>query len=164
VSITATSIYQNTASSVSRACFEPKGPPQRPVDVTDVLFCFTGWRHSHRWCHCEHQRLHHPQQSSFICEHTRRFRTKGPPQRPVDVTDMCVSFCIWQAVSARAGFEQRAHHNAPLEVVSQNIPQLFTGRRCLHQSSSCEHHQLHHQQQSSSSREHSCRFRTKGPP
>ena len=60
--------------------------------------------------------------------------------RPVDVTDMCVSFCIWQFVSTRAGFEQRAHHNAPLK-----LPCLVTthpvdvtmscasGRRDFHQ-------------------------------
>ena len=26
-----------------------------PVDVTDVSFCFTGWRHFHLSWHCEHQ-------------------------------------------------------------------------------------------------------------
>ena len=39
------------------ASFEPR--PLRnlpcPVDVTDVLFCFTGWRHWHLGWHCEHQ-------------------------------------------------------------------------------------------------------------
>ena len=72
--------YTNNTNTVSyHSTINPKGPPQpkdhhiAPLDVTDVLFCFTGWRHCHFGLHCEHQRLCHPQQSSFTCEHTHRF-------------------------------------------------------------------------------------------
>ena len=67
----------------SHVGFELMGPPQRPVDVTDVLFVSQGGG----------------------------IAIRGGT---VNINDCAIHNNQAAYVSTRANFEQRAHHNAPL--------------------------------------------------
>ena len=124
VTITLTSIYQNTASYVSFLPVLNQGPTTTPP-----------WK-------------------NFPGNHPNGSQGGGvyiEGSSIVNINDCAIHNNQANAVSTRTVFEQRAHHNAPMEEPFSGIPdcpQLFTGWRRIHRRR-CSNHclKLYHQWQ-----------------